>query len=406
MCKFVIDDFILQHRKDDVRQLALQADRYPEVDMPYVLDQIAGWKKAKEKVPRWAECKDIIYPPHLNMEQCSSQTTAEYKRQLAVAILGAQRKNTSLVDLTGGWGVDFSFLAQIFGKAVYVERDEHLCRLARHNMPCLGLSDAVVVNDDSTKYLAELKDDRQRFFFIDPARRDVQGRKVAGLEACTPDVLQLFDKMMSLASGVMMKLSPMLDWHEAVRQLRKATSQAVAFDVHILSVHNECKELLVVATHHQHPLTVTCVNDGETFSYYAEEGMTSAIRYSNAEQLQGRRVLYVPNASLMKAGCFPELCARYDLEMADANSHLFLSQEMIPDFPGRQFEILAISSLNKREVRQTLKDLGQANVAVRNFPMTAVELRKRLHLRDGGNSYIFATTIQRKHLLFLCRPIS
>ena len=134
--------------------------------------------------------------------------------------------------------------------------------------------------------------------------------------------------------------------------------------------------------------------------------MTSAIRYSNAEQLQGRRFLYVPNASLMKAGCFPELCARYDLEMADANSHLFLSQEMIPDFPGRQFEILAISSLNKREVRQTLKDLGQANVAVRNFPMTAVELRKRLHLRDGGNSYIFATTIQRKHLLFLCRPVS
>lgn len=119
-----------------------------------------------------------------------SQTTAEYKRQLAAKILGAQRKNTTLVDLTGGWGVDFSFLAQIFGKAVYVERDEHLCRLARHNMPCLGLSDAVVVNDDSTKYLAELKDDRQRFFFIDPARRDVQGRKVAGLESCTPDVLQ------------------------------------------------------------------------------------------------------------------------------------------------------------------------------------------------------------------------
>ena len=406
MCKFVISDFVLQHREDDVRQLALQANKYPEVDMPYVLDQIAGWKKAKEKVPRWAACKDIIYPPHLNMEQCSSQTTAEYKQRLIAEILGEQRKTTTLVDLTGGWGVDFSFLAQIFGKAVYVERDEHLCRLARHNMPCLGLSDAVVVNDDSTKYLAELKDDRQRFFFIDPARRDVQGRKVAGLESCTPDVLQLFDKMMSLASGVMMKLSPMLDWHEAVRQLRKATSQAVAFDVHILSVHNECKELLVVATHHQHPLTVTCVNDGEMFSYYAEEGMTSAIRYSNAEQLQGRRFLYVPNASLMKAGCFPELCARYDLEMADANSHLFLSQEMIPDFPGRQFEILAISSLNKREVRQTLKDLGQANVAVRNFPMTAVELRKRLHLRDGGNSYIFATTIQRKHLLFLCRPIS
>lgn len=406
MCKFVIDDFILQHRKDDVRQLALQADRYPEVDMPYVLDQIAGWKKAKEKVPRWAECKDIIYPPHLNMEQCSSQTTAEYKRQLAAKILGAQRKNTTLVDLTGGWGVDFSFLAQIFGKAVYVERDEHLCRLARHNMPCLGLSDAVVVNDDSTKYLAELKDDRQRFFFIDPARRDVQGRKVAGLESCTPDVLQLFDKMMSLASGVMMKLSPMLDWHEAVRQLRKATSQAVAFDVHILSVHNECKELLVVATHHQHPLTVTCVNDGEAFTYDEEDEKVSAVRYCRVELLHSYRFLCVPNASLMKAGCFPELCARYDLEMADANSHLFLSQEMIPDFPGRQFEILAISSLNKREVRQTLKDLGQANVAVRNFPMTAVELRKRLHLRDGGNSYIFATTIQRKHLLFLCRPIS
>ena len=406
MCNIVITDFVLQHREDDVRQLALQASRYPEVDMPYVLDQIAGWKKAKEKVPRWAACKDIVYPPHLNMEQCSSQATAEYKQQLVAAILGEQCKMMTLVDLTGGWGVDFSFLAQEFGKAVYVERDEHLCRLARHNMPCLGLSDAVVVNDDSTKYLAGLQDDAQRFFFIDPARRDVQGRKVAGLEACTPDVLQLFDKMMSLSAGVMMKLSPMLDWHEALRQLRNTTKQSVAFDVHILSVHNECKELLVVATHHLHPLTVTCVNDGDTFTYHAEEERPSAVRYCSAEQLQGYRFLYAPNASLMKAGCFPELCARYDLDMADANSHLFLSCDRKAGFPGRQFEILTISSLNKREVKQALTDVDQANVAVRNFPMTAAELRKRLRLRDGGNSYIFATTIRRKHLLFLCRPIS
>ena len=151
---------------------------------------------------------------------------------------------------------------------------------------------------------------------------------------------------------------------------------------------------------------VTCVNDGETFTYHAEEEKPADVRYCNAEQLQDYRFLYAPNASLMKAGCFPELCARYDLDMADANSHLFLSHEMISAFPGRQFEILAISSLNKREVKQTLKDVGQANVAVRNFPMTAVELRKRLRLRDGGNSYIFATTIRRKHLLFLCQPVS
>lgn len=406
MCNIVITDFVLQHREDDVRQLALQADRYPEVDMSYVLNQIAGWKKAVEKVPRWTACKDIIYPPHLNMEQCSSQTTAEYKQRLIATILGEQSKDTTLVDLTGGWGVDFSFLAQAFGKAVYVERDGHLCRLARHNMPCLGLPDAVIVNDDSMKFLADLQDDVQRFFFIDPARRDVQGRKVAGMETCTPDVLQLFDRMMLLSTGVMMKLSPMLDWHEAVRQLRKATSQAVSFDVHILSVHNECKELLLVATHHQHPLTVTCVNDSKTFTYNAEKEMPTVVRYCNAEQLQDYRFLYAPNASLMKAGCFSELCAKYDLDMADANSHLFLSHEMIPDFPGRQFEILAISSLNKREVKLALKDVDQANVAVRNFPMTAVELRKRLRLRDGGNSYIFATTIRRKHLLFLCRPVS
>jgi hypothetical protein len=151
------------------------------------------------------------------------------------------------------------------------------------------LSDAVVVNDDSTKYLVGLQDDAQRFFFIDPARRDVQGRKVAGLEACTPDVLQLFDRMMSLSAGVMMKLSPMLDWHEALRQLRNATKQSVSFDVHILSVHNECKELLVVATHHLHPLTVTCVNDGDTFTYHAEEERPSVVRYCSAEQLQGYR---------------------------------------------------------------------------------------------------------------------
>lgn len=404
MCKFVTADFILQHRKDDVRLLALQADRYPQVDMPYALDQIAGWQKAVEKVPQWAACDNIIYPPHLNMEQCSSQTTAEYKRHLIEKILGENARHMTLIDLTGGWGVDFSFLAHAFGKAVYLERDEHLCGLARHNMPCLGLPNAVIVHEDSTEFLKSLNDDSSRFLFIDPARRDLHGRKVSGLEDCTPDVLQLFDRMMSVSTGVMMKLSPMLDWHEAVRQLKRATTQSVFMEVHILAVHNECKELLLLATRQQRPFTVTCVNDDTPFTYVAHDNAGSSVRCVNDRELDSYRFLSVPNASLMKAGCFSELCASYAVEMADRNSHLFFSRESISDFPGRQFEILAISSLNKRELKMTLKNVDQANVAVRNFPMTAVELRKRLRLRDGGNSYIFATTVRHRHLLFLCRP--
>ena len=502
-------EFIQEYREKDTRQLALRSARFPDVDMPYALDQIKGWQTARRKLPTWAACDGIVYPPHLSMEQCSSEPTAQYKLNLAMewscriesselrvesseggvesselrvesserevesselrvensegevnnfssgqpatlnsqlstlnpqpATLNSQLSTlnchaSSMTDLTGGFGVDFSFTSCAFASATYVERNAQLCHMVEHNLPLLGIDNAKVVCADAVDYLSTL--DMQTMIFLDPARRDQHGAKTVMLADCTPDVVQLLPQLLKKSRFTMLKLSPMLDWHKAVEDL-----QGTVREVHIVSVGGECKELLLVLSEEiESELKVFCADleaggSGEAGLSGGSSGSSSsscsglssepsapshpsthslsaslfvyapsASRPAPNSKLktQNSKFLHEPNASIMKAGCFDELAAAYGVSPVSRNSHLFLSAEPVDGFPGRSFSIERVTTLNKRELRQALAGIEKANIATRNFPLSVAELRKRLKLKDGGDVYIFATTTaEDEHLLLI-----
>ena len=392
-------DFIREHADDDVRQLALRGSKMSEVDLSYALEQIAGRQKAHTKLPSWASIDGIVYPPHLSMEQCSSELTARYKASIA-------GKGALFVDLTAGFGVDMAFIAQGFQKAVHVERQPQLCAISSENYNVLGLNHIEVVCGDGVEYLHTMN--HADLLFIDPARRDEHGGRTYGIADCTPNVLEMLDEMLEKADRVMIKLSPMLDWRKAVADLGKVN------DVHIISVDNECKELLLAVNSEERgknsaspSLRVVCVNllsDGnkECFEFdgYHASPSSSAFHFSPFDS----RFLYEPNASIMKAGCFGLLEQRFGVMQLDKNSHLFVSDKEVIGFPGREFLIEKRTSMNKRELKAALAGIDKANITVRNFPMSVAELRKRLKLKEGGEVYIFATTIANEgHQLLVCR---
>ena len=420
--------FVRQHADDDVRQLALRMKQGDDVDLKAALQQIQGRQTARRKLPTWAACDDILYPPHLSMEQCSSEQTARYKAAVAEKLIASTETSastppteTTLIDLTGGFGVDFSFLAPLFTKAVYVERQETLCRLARHNLQALGLHHAEVVCADSEDYLEAVKaNSESRFFFLDPARRNEQGGRTYGLSDCTPDVLALRDELLQKADYVMLKLSPMLDWRKTVEDLgRNHVAQ-----VHIVATGNEVKELLVVMQPITETLNVTCINDNNPFTVEikaidaiapisSKAAMPTKAPIPSKAPITSKAAmpsissfLYEPNAAIMKGGFFAELSARYGVSQIAQNSHLFVSEQRVEGFPGREFRIKAVTTMNKKELKQALQGIAQANIAVRNFPLSVAELRKRLKMSEGGSTYIFATTLANgEHVLFICEKM-
>ena len=379
-------DFIRQHAADDVRKLALQGTKDAAVDLSMALQQIAGRQTALKKLPSWAVVERVLYPPHLNMEQCSSEQTARYKARLAGS-------GDTYVDLTGGLGVDFYWMSQGFKQRYYVERNAELCELVEHNFRTLGHSCSVCCCDTAT-YLPTVP--HADVVFLDPARRNEHGGRTYDIKDCTPNILELLPLLMEKADKVILKLSPMLDWRKAVDDLQYVR------EVHIVSVDNECKELLLVLEQAERPLRLVCVNNNQIF----EVSSHSSPLTSHPSPLTSEQFLYEPNASIMKAGCFDALAQQYPVCQVSANSHLFLSSVEIEDFPGRRFQICAISSTNKQTLKETLAGVSRANITVRNFPMSVEQLRKKLHLKDGGDTYIFATTeADGAHSLYICRKI-
>lgn len=377
--------FIREHQADDVRTLALQSRKYPDVDMPTAITQIAGRQVAAEKIPSWKEIEDIWYPKHLSLEQCSSEITARYKARL----LARLPKNESFADLTGGFGIDCSFLAAGFKSATYVERQEDLCEIAAHNIPILGLYQVNVRNEDGVSYLEAMSP--VDCIFLDPARRNEHGGKTVAISDCEPNVAELEDLLLSKASSVMVKLSPMLDLALALKELHHTR------EVHIISVNNECKELLLLLgqslSENTVEIPIHCINlstKGEQhFAFSREQEQRSECTYTNTLG----KYLYEPNASLLKAGAFRSISAAYSLKKLHPNSHLYTSETLIENFPGRTFRITNQYSFNKKEIKEGLSDLKKANITVRNFPATVAELRKRIKLTEGGDTYLFASTL-------------
>ena len=413
-------EFVRQHANDDVRKLALQGAKDVEVDLQTALQQIAGRQTARRKLPSWAEIEGVIYPPHLNMEQCSSEQTARYKAKIA-------GEGERMVDLTGGFGVDFYWMSQGFRQRTYVEQNEQLCAIAQENFRALG-HDCCVCCCDTATYLTQMP--HVSLAFLDPARRNEHGGRTYGIEDCTPNILELLPLLLTNADRILLKLSPMLDWRKAVSDLEVISEKqeeiseicrAFVHEVHIVSVDNECKELLLLLSKEQTDcLRVVCVNGASSFTFIPSVGticsqpgnnMFPAWEYLTSSDLADSPLyLYEPNASIMKAGCFAEVEAQFSVQQVSTNSHLFLSSDEIDNFPGRRFQIFAISSMNKQEIKkkfsESLFPMESANIAVRNFPMSAEQLRKKLKLKDGGDTYIFATTLASgEHKLFFCRKI-
>ncbi|SDG11468.1 hypothetical protein SAMN04487901_10111 [Prevotella communis] len=385
-------NFIEQNLDADIRQLALKGCRDKDVDLDAAIRQIAGRQTARRKLPSWAALDGILYPPHLNMEQCSSEQTARYKAR----ICSSYPSPKTLVDLTGGFGVDFAFMSEAFDEATYVERNSELFAISSANMKILAPK-AKCLNEDGLEVLHRLN--HVSMIFMDPARRDNHGARTYGISDCTPNVLEIKDELLQKADVVMLKLSPMLDWHKAISDL----GEQYIKEVHIVSVQNECKELLIIMQQQPaKPFTVYCVNDDAVFSYHP----SSLILHPSSFIPHPSSFLYEPNASIMKAGCFAEIEQAFEVSQLAPNSHLFASDQAIADFPGRKFRVTAVTSMNKQELKQALKDIRQANIAVRNFPMSVADLRKRLKLSEGGNDYIFATTLtEGKKVLIICQHL-
>lgn len=387
--------FIREHQSDDIRALALQAKKYPNVDMPTAITQIAGRQIAAEKIPSWKEIEDIWYPKHLSLEQCSSEITARYKASLL--------QSESLTDLTAGFGIDCSFLAAGFQSVTYVERQKELCEIAVHNFPILNLNHITVKNEDGVDHLKAMSP--VDCIFLDPARRNEHGGKTVAISDCEPDVAELEELLLSKANRVMVKLSPMLDLSLALKELRHTQ------EVHILSVNNECKELLLLlgqeSPAEQNPLEevpIHCVNlftkgvqEKQHFVFTREQEQRSECMYTDTLG----SYLYEPNTSLLKAGAFCSIAAAYPIKKLHPNSHLYTSDVLITDFPGRAFRIINQCSFNKKEIKESLSDLKKANITVRNFPATVAELRKRINLAEGGDTYLFASTLNNGQKILL-----
>ena len=451
-------DFVCKHANDDVRKLALSAKRTEDLDLSFALDQIAGRQKAKVKLPSWFEMANtamgegrykvqnedvgkavgenidkamgedadernfLVFPPHISMEQCSSEQTARYKKRVLDRVLSSildcdRSRNAHFIDITGGFGVDFSYLAQGFTEATYVERQEHLCEIARHNFPLLGLPHANVICKEleSPLELPILGTDLKRtcngpetdlqgiVFFIDPARRDTNGNRTYAIGDCTPNILDFIGELLNRTAVVMVKLSPMLDWHQTVEDINRASGSGNAVrEVHIVSTQNECKELLLVLSErYESALEVHCVNDDEAFVFTLSEANTPVSESRNAERL------FVPNASVMKAGCFSEIESRFGVRQIARNSHLFVGGADVEGFPGRVFNILCVTTMNKKELKKALNGIDRANISVRNFPLSPEQLRKRLKIKDGGDIYLFATTTdEEEHVIYITKKES
>lgn len=386
-----IKQFIENHASDDVKKLALQSKRYPDIDMQFVIRQIEGLQIAKNKIPTWYANSDIIYPKHLSLEQASSEASARYKMKLC--------EGNSMVDLTGGMGIDFSFLASRFEKSIYVEQQAELVDIAAYNMPLLGLKTSEVIQDDAISYLERMA--KVDFIYIDPARRSSDGKKTVLIEDCTPNLKEIDLLLEKKATTVMIKLSPMLDISLAAKSIRNIT------DVHIISVNNECKELVFIKRERSDAtIMIHCVNifsdKTDVFSFSKDD--EEALNIEHTSKLG--KYLYEPNSSIIKAGGYKSIATRYSLQKLHPSSHLYTSDTLYSNFPGRKFEIENSATLNKKDIKTHLSNLSQANITTRNFPLSVAEIRKRTKLKDGGDIYIFATTLaDEKKILILCKKV-
>ena len=375
-----------------VQDLALRRSKYKHLsdeEWRWFLQQVEGRERTADKLPTFAAMEDWWYPVRLSCEQCSSELTARYK---ATLIANSQQptanSRSTMVDLTGGYGVDTYFLSEVFDHTDYVEQNPELCRIAEHNFS-LQHSAISIQNGTAEEFLKTAG--QYDLIFLDPARRDSHGGKVFRLEDCTPNVVELLPELIAHLKPegrIMLKLSPMLDLTQALKELSAFSLQ---WSIFVVAVKNEVKELLLLSqepiANSQEP-TITAIDldkKDQAFVFTREEEQNAVISI----QPSAFSFLYEPNAAILKAGAYKLIAQRFGLHKLDVNTHLYTSDTLVPDFPGRVWRIQ--SPITNHQLPIT-----HANVLVRNYPLTPDQLKKKLHLRDGGTDYVIGCRIAGK----------
>ncbi|MDR2968480.1 MAG: class I SAM-dependent methyltransferase [Tannerellaceae bacterium] len=375
-----VKNFIREHAGDDLSRLLLSASRYPDINIPFVVDQIAARRRIREKLPSWHGIEDLIYPSRLAVEQCSSEQTARYRQRLV-------GREDIVCDLTGGLGVDSYYFSRKAKEVIYIERFADYAQAAVHNMAVLGAGNIQIRQGDATEMIASLP--APDVFYIDPARRGKENKRLFALSDCEPDLPALLPMLLAKAPKVIAKISPMADIRHTLDLLPQTSS------VHVLSVGNECKELLfVIERSSERPVPVYCIDfttEGEenTFRFTLEE--EQEIRLLPARCVQ--TYLYEPNSSLMKAGAFKSLAVRFDMEKLAVSSHLYTSGRFTDHFPGRVFRVDEVIPFQSKTIKSLSAKYPKANIAVRNFPLSVEELRKQTKIKEGGDIFLFATLL-------------
>ena len=390
--------FIREHIKEDVRKLALQTHGMKDMNYPFLIRQISGYQHIVNKIPEWYACPDILFPPTLSLEQCSSQQTACYKRDLMKTIIRKQKQEQTIsgADLTGGFGVDAYYLSEVFDRFFYVEKQPELCRIASHNFKALNRPGIQVFENESEEFLQQ--SGKLDFVYLDPSRRNRDGNKVTALRDCSPDPATLYEDLIKKAGLVLIKLSPMIDLSLALKALPHTRQ------IHVVALDNDCKEVLFLldAKYQTAEPEITAVN-------LKNNAADQVLKFRRSDEANASCVytaqvgdyLYEPNVSLLKAGAFIMPAQAYGLEKLHKNTHLYTSNKFKSDFPGKIFEVKTISSAKTKDFHKKLPGLQQANLVVRNVPMSVEALRKKLNLKEGGEDFVFACTLADESKVFL-----
>jgi len=378
--------FIREHANDDLSKLLFSGKEVDGVPMTVIVDQIRSRNKAKLKLPSWYQVDGIVFPPPVSLEQASSEETGRYKANLV--------NGSNLLDMTGGMGIDTSFFAERFEYVTYVERQVQLVSCFRHNGSLKGLKNIDYIDGDGVDY-HEKSDQQFDVIYLDPARRGGDDEKVYAIESCEPDVSAIQTTLSEKAEKVMVKLSPMLDITHTLSQLQHVT------EVHVVAVENECKELLFILDKNfsEEPMIKT-VN--------IEKGRTQFFQFhqSTEKQMKARigavaEYLYEPNTALLKSGAFKIPTDCFDLWKLDEHTHLYSSNELRDQFPGKIYHVEKIYTANKKAIKNNLKDL-KVSVKTRNYPDTVASIRKKFNLKDGNDRYVFFCKVKNEKVVVEC----
>lgn len=384
-----IQDFISKNIGAPISKLALQKNPFPETDWILILNQIEAKMKAKEKLPAWFSTQNIIYPGKISVEQTSSEKTAAYKASLI--------EGKSLIDLTGGFGVDDYYFSKKFKTIAHCEINEELSAIVKHNFDQLKVENCTFYTGDSTNFLNN-SNKKWDWIYIDPSRRNDAKGKVFMLKDCLPNVPESLDFYFEKTDSILIKTAPLLDISAGLSELKFVKN------IHIVALENEVKELLFeIHNNYKGVITIKTANilkdKIETFEYI----LGNQPEYTSYHLPQ--KFLYEPNSAIMKSGGFDEISTSFGISKLHKHSHLYTSEELI-DFPGRSFEIEKVISYGKNDMKAALLN-QQANVTTRNFPETVESIRKKWKIKNGGNLYCFFTTDKNDNkIVLICRKIT